>query len=191
MSYRHLSRDFKVEQKVFILEVEDKSFGERIRLTERTRFRGYRISFDLGCAAWLIDQVKAAVVTSCQNFFRKYRGRNYHFWVERYHNKNEDFLVLSKTEKDGFVRNIFVLKEVTSLAGEVWRIYCLKSGEREPGATQRNVKMDGIELLSSHSGVGPQVSYRDAVLTSWRQDVDKCGTPSKRQRGNMDQEKLE
>ena len=118
MSYRHLSRDFKVEHKVFILEIEEKSFGERIRVTERTRTRGYQISVDLGCAAWITDQLKAASAVGGLNFFRKYKGHNYQFWVEGFQNRNGEVLVLSKTEKGGFVRNIFVPKGVKGIG---WR----------------------------------------------------------------------
>ncbi|XP_070682041.1 uncharacterized protein [Malus domestica] len=166
MSYRHLSRDFKVEQKVFILEVEDKSYGERIRITERTRIRGFQISFDFGCAAWLVDQVKEAIVKSGQNFFRKYRGHNYQFWVERFHNKNGDFLAISKSEKEGFVRNIIVPKGFNFFG---WRslgdlLSEILNGGMRAGATQRKAKRVGKEFVSSQTGAGPQVSYRDAVL---------------------------
>ncbi|KAM1270198.1 hypothetical protein ACFX2I_002296 [Malus domestica] len=165
MSYRHLSRDFKVEHKVFILEIEEKSFGERIRVTERTRTRGYQISFDLGCAAWIIEQLKAVIDTGGLNFFRKYKGHNYQFWVEGFQNRNGEFLVLSKTEKDGFVRNIFVPK---GFKGIGWRnleelMYEILQGGKKTGTTMRKMNRGGTEPRRNMSGSGTQGSYRDAV----------------------------
>ncbi|TQD89700.1 hypothetical protein C1H46_024694 [Malus baccata] len=165
MSYRHLSRDFKVEHKVFILEIEDKSFGERIRVTERTRTRGYQISFDLGCAAWIIEQLKAVITTGGLNFFRKYKGHNYQFWVEGFQNRNGEFLVLSKTEKDGFVRHIFVPK---GFKGIGWRnleelMYEILQGGKKTGNKLRKMNRVGTEPRRDMSGAGTQGSYRDAV----------------------------
>ncbi|KAM1085007.1 hypothetical protein ACFX13_011002 [Malus domestica] len=166
MSYRHLSRDFKVEHKVFILEIEEKSFGERIRVTERTRARGYQISFDLGCAAWITDQLKAAIDTGGLNFFRKYKGHNYQFWVEGFQNRNGEVLVLSKTEKDGFVRNIFVPK---GFKGIGWRnleelMSEILRGGKKTGATMRKVNRVGTKPRRNLLGGGFQGSYRDAVI---------------------------
>ncbi|KAM1745387.1 hypothetical protein ACFX11_012140 [Malus domestica] len=165
MSYRHLSRDFKVEHKVFILEIEENSFGERIRVTERTRTRGYQISFDLGCAAWIIEQLKAVIATGGLNFFRKYKGHNYQFWVEGFQNRNGEVLVLSKTEKDGFVRNIFVPKGVKGIG---WRnleelMNEILQGGKKTGTTMRKMNRVGTEPRRNKSGDGVQGSYRDAV----------------------------
>ncbi|KAM1796220.1 hypothetical protein ACFX11_036482 [Malus domestica] len=173
--YKHLARDFKVEQKVFILEVEDKSLGERICLTERTRFRGFQISLDLGCASWLSVQIKTAITASARSFFRLYRGLNYQFWVESFNNKKGIFLVLSKSENQGLVRKIIVPKGVNFFG---WRKMeellseILRGGKKVGVAdgilfqSKRLVMREAPEPPTIHSCVDPQLSYKDAVLGS-------------------------
>ncbi|KAM1811352.1 hypothetical protein ACFX11_028259 [Malus domestica] len=171
--YKHLARDFKVEQKVFILEVEDKSLGERICLTERTRFRGFQISFDWGCASWLSLQIKTAITASARSFFRLYRGLNYQFWVESFNNKNGIFLVLSKSENQGLLRKIIVPKganffgwrKMEELLSEI-----LRGGKKggvasgTPFQSKRLARREAPEPPRIHSCVVPQLSYKDAVL---------------------------
>lgn len=87
--------------------------------------------------------------------------------MERFNNKNGIFLVLSKTEIDGLVRNVIVPKGSNFLG---WRIMeellseilrgGKKAGYSRSSLSQsiKNVKRDITESTRSHSSVVPQVS---------------------------------
>lgn len=75
---------FNVEFKSFLIEIDGKSRGDTICITERCRLKSYKIGIGLGCASWLIEQLGKAREAGESTFCKSYRGNNYIFWLEKY-----------------------------------------------------------------------------------------------------------
>ncbi|KAK9938262.1 hypothetical protein M0R45_015012 [Rubus argutus] len=103
-------RVFYVEFKSFFIELDTKSWGETIIITERSRSRNYKIGIGLGCAAWLTEQLNKFRGAGEQKVCKLFRGNNYNFWLENYKNENGAFLKLSQCERSGFVQTIILPK---------------------------------------------------------------------------------
>ncbi|KAK9938232.1 hypothetical protein M0R45_014984 [Rubus argutus] len=103
-------RVFYVEFKSFFIELDTKSQGETIIITERSRSRNYKIGIGLGCAAWLIEQLSKVRGAGEQKVCKLFRGNNYNFWLEKYKNVNGAFLKLFQCGRNGFVQTIILPK---------------------------------------------------------------------------------
>lgn len=99
-----------VEFKSFFIDFDFKSRGETIIITERSRSKDYQIRIGLGCAAWLIEELRKARGAGDQQVCKMFRGNNYNFWLENYKNGNGSFLKLSQCGNNGYVQSIILLK---------------------------------------------------------------------------------
>lgn len=109
MISNHLSREFRIVHKLFLLSVVNG--GQVINFVERNRVKDYVISFELGVAAWLCDIVELALShVERARFHKKFRGSSYILLVEIKVNKNGRFLQITRIE-NGIVNNLIVPEE--------------------------------------------------------------------------------
>lgn len=103
-------RSFSVEYKRFYIELDLKSRGGTITIAEESRSKRFQIGIGLGCAVWLIDQLRKVRGMGDQKVCKVFRGNNYNFWLENYKNKFGAFLKLSLCGSHGLVKTIIIPK---------------------------------------------------------------------------------
>ena len=72
-SFRNRYWSFKIEQKVFVLQLTKDGGG--VSISERSRLRSFQVELDVSAAVWCLEILQEVVLfEECKPFFRKYRG---------------------------------------------------------------------------------------------------------------------
>lgn len=100
--YKHLDSDFRIDNKIFLIQVDEKSVGDTIIFTERSKFRSYSIHLDLGAIAWLRDRVKDACLEELKlENLVSHRNSVRRVSMEKRRNNCGEFLQISVLENSG------------------------------------------------------------------------------------------
>ncbi|KAK9943938.1 hypothetical protein M0R45_009527 [Rubus argutus] len=163
VSDRHTPRVFRIEFKIFTIQVDDLSHGGAILISEQKRERKFQLSIGLGCASWLIDQLLDVRKTKELTFFRKFSGSNsYQFWLERQNNSRGSFLRLSKCA-GGFVRTI-ILPQGRDTKG--WRLMEENLSAIVYGVPKGNLKFESLadkRLQLASKSAKAKLNYKEAL----------------------------
>ncbi|KAK9927791.1 hypothetical protein M0R45_024957 [Rubus argutus] len=162
VSDRHITRVFRVESKIFTIQIDDQSYGGAILITEQTRVRKFHLSIGLGCAAWLIDQLQDCL--NKQISFQKFTGgfNSYQFWLEQLNNKRGSFLRLSKSV-GGLVKSIILPQGRFS---EGWRLMAEHLAAIAYGVPKGNTRFEQVtenRLQIHHKEDGVKLNYKEAL----------------------------
>ncbi|KAK9911650.1 hypothetical protein M0R45_035546 [Rubus argutus] len=159
----HTPRVFRIEFKIFTIQVDDLSHGGAILISEQKRERKFQLSIGLGCASWLIDQLLDVRKTKELTFFRKFSGSNsYQFWLERQNNSRGSFLRLSKCA-GGFVRTI-ILPQGRDTEG--WRLMEENLSAIVYGVPKGNLKFESLadkRLQLASKSAEAKLNYKEAL----------------------------
>ncbi|CAK9166567.1 unnamed protein product [Ilex paraguariensis] len=72
-SFKHIRNDVKIEQKVFLVEVDKESRGDIVKIIDRTSYATFSIAIGMGGVSWLCIVVKEVHAwRSSETFFRKF-----------------------------------------------------------------------------------------------------------------------
>ena len=109
-SYRKSIRNrywsFKIEQKVFVLQLTKDGGG--VSISERSRLRSFQVEINVSAAVWCLEILQEVVLLEeRQPFFRKYRGSVPTVLAEKYSNRRGTFLKLFKLS-NGRLQNIII-----------------------------------------------------------------------------------
>ncbi|KAI8000907.1 hypothetical protein LOK49_LG09G02293 [Camellia lanceoleosa] len=95
--YKDRALDLKIEQKIIIVQVDERSHGEVVEIIERNRHRSFTLKIDLGGVFWASQVLQDVGTTSAVGqFFRKYTNSSAIFCLQSYSNRRGEYVELSK-----------------------------------------------------------------------------------------------
>ncbi|KAM7497694.1 hypothetical protein LguiA_022108 [Lonicera macranthoides] len=168
--FDHRNQVFRIEHKVFLLNIEDN--GSMVSIKEMNRQRTYTIRIDFGGVYWLLEGLKSAAHRFKDKvFFSKYLASYAMFTMEKYSNKNGSFIRLLEIRK-GTVTNIVIFPAGSKGNGWFGLVESLHNLLYSPSssniADNYKVKCMANERQKAvlKRKVEGQISYADAVRKS-------------------------
>ncbi|KAI8012629.1 Pentatricopeptide repeat-containing protein [Camellia lanceoleosa] len=98
-TYRELSSELRIEQKLIIIQIDERSRGSVVEIIERNRAQSFSLKIDLVGVSWAV-QAMQQLGSSFRggSFFSKYRSSSAVFWLQKYTNDKGAFVKMSKWE---------------------------------------------------------------------------------------------
>ncbi|KAI8002418.1 hypothetical protein LOK49_LG08G00360 [Camellia lanceoleosa] len=98
-TYRELSSELRIEQKLIIIQIDEKSRGSVVEIIERNRAHSFSLKIDLGGVHWAVQALQQLGLSfRGGSFFSKYCSSSAVFCLQKYTNDKGVFVEMSKWE---------------------------------------------------------------------------------------------